>query len=211
MGKVKISKDDLVKQLRETLERIDKFCKIYDEGDVSIAKDIAVKLRILFHNTNLSKSLLRQLKLEHIQFVDSAGKYDPKNLIAHHGLLSLSFKGSDVKLTPLLKSSSLNLVPIKNWWDSKKVIVDRKKNIFTRKDVILEPANTDGGAHVDSEINQNYYDVSRANSLGWIYKNDATGEERPLNDPIPPCIRQIAYEVLETFKRIDIEKESKLK
>jgi hypothetical protein len=165
--KTSISKNDLSKQLEDCLKRLINFNNIYDSGDFSIAKDIAVKLRLLFHNTNKSKSLIRQLKLEHIPFVDTAYPYDPRNLLTHNGLLQLNCINNDFSLGPMLQLSKIKYVDIDNWWNSKKVLVDKKKNIFTRRLLVLEIADTDGGAHVDPELNESYYDISRANTLGW--------------------------------------------
>lgn len=81
---------------------------------------------------------------------------------------------------------------------------------FTRRTIIQSIANKDGGAHVDSEIDLDYYELSKKNKIGWFIVNSA-GENVSLNDPILPSIRQISYETLETFKNIDIEKESKLR
>ena len=143
--KIKRSRKDLIDMYNDTISKLKKFCKLYDDGDISMAKEIAVKLRILFHNTDSSKSLIRQLKLESIQFKDTAFKYDAKNLMTHHGLLYISFDEKGAQLLPHLSTSVSSDVPFSNWWDSKKIIVDDKKNVFTRKKVILELANTDGG------------------------------------------------------------------
>jgi hypothetical protein len=208
--KTSISKYEFAKQLEDCLKRLQDFNNIYDTGDQSIAKDIAVKLRLLFHNTSKSKSLIRQLKLEHILFVDTAYPFNPGNLLTHHGLLQLNCINNYYFLGPMLQLSNVKHVDFTNWWESKKVLVDKKKNIFTRKLLILEVADTDGGAHVDPELNNSYYDLTRANTLGWTYHDGKTGSSKPLNDPVPPCIRQISYETLLTFKDIDPIKESRL-
>jgi hypothetical protein len=208
--KTSINKAQLIIQLNDCLKRLRTFNEIYDSGDISIAKDIAVKLRLLFHNTNKSKSLIRQLKLEHVSFVDTADPYDARNLLTHHGLLQLNCINNDFSLGPMLTLSKIRHVDFNNWWDSKKIIVDRKKNVFTRRLIILELADTDGGAHVDPELNEYYYDLSRANTLGWTYHDVKTNSDQPLNDPVPPCIRQISYETELTFKDIDFDKTSRL-
>lgn len=96
----------------------------------------------------------------------------------------------------------------KNWWNSNKVIVNKNGLAFTRRKLILAVANTDGGAHVDSEFKEDYYGLSRLNSCGWIYFKD--GVDYDLKSPVPASIRQIAHEVLETFKSVDIAEQSKV-
>jgi hypothetical protein len=93
---------------------------------------------------------------------------------------------------------------------TKKYLGGMNQKAFTRKTLIQSLANKDGGAHVDSEIEQEYYELSKKNKIGFHMVN-SIGERVPLNDPILPSIRQISYETLETFKNIDIEEESKLK
>jgi len=97
-----------------------------------------------------------------------------------------------------------------NWWDGKKVLSDKFKYTFTRKDLICKVANTDGGAHVDPSIHKDYNEVSRNNSLDWFIIDHSNDNTTPLNNPIPPCIRQIAYKVIMTFQNINIEKSTKL-
>ena len=63
------------------------------------------------------------------------------------------------------------------------VLVDNKRNIFTRRKIVCEIADTYGGAHVDPSLKEPYYNVSQANSLGWIHHDEPTGIDRALNDP----------------------------
>jgi hypothetical protein len=148
--------------------------------------------------------------LEHLHFVDTADKYDPRNLMTHHGLLMILMGKNIGQLSPQLSLSTINYTSFNNWWNVDIVLSDQKKNTFTRRKIILELANTDGGAHVDPEINESYFDITRSNSIGWkIHEKDST-QDKPVNDPVPPSIRQISYETLMTFKDIDLIKESKL-
>jgi len=43
-----------------------------------------------------------------------------------------------------------------------------EKNIFTRRKIVLELSDTDGGAHVDAGLKDDYFALSRDNSLGWF-------------------------------------------
>lgn len=209
--KYKITKEDLLLKLQDQLSKIEIFCELYDNGEKHIVEEIAVKLRVIFHNTDMSKSLLKQLKLEHIEFVDSALRYCSENLVTHLGLVSIKFisNGTSEYIPFLNDYNRNNLVDFKNWWENKKVIVDLNKKKFTRKKIINEIANTDGGAHIDSHLKEDYYNLSRRNSSGvFVSKN---GIDTSIGNPILASIRQIAHEILLTFRRIDISKESKLR
>jgi hypothetical protein len=210
-----LKKPEIIFQLETQLEKIATFADIYDTGNKSIAQEIAVKLRVIFHNTNKSKSLLAQLKLDHIPFVDTAKKFESNNILSHWGLIAAESTlgdggGGTWQYVPTLNNAESRLVPFDNWWDSKKVIADGKRNVFTRRKLVLEVSDTDGGAHVDEALKEDYHDLTRKNSLGWFQNRD--GEEgRPLNDPVPPSIRQIAFETLATFSRINLKTESRLR
>ncbi len=69
---------------------------------------------------------------------------------------------------------------------------------MSRSDLILNVADSDGGAHVDPDLDEAYMDLSRHNSLGWILKEgDVT---RPFPAPVMACVRQIGHEVLVTLR-----------
>ena len=63
---------------------------------------------------------------------------------------------------------------------------------------MLNVADTDGGAHVDPELEEAYMAISRENSLGWFFGdgNTTSAVERR---PEQACMRQIAHEVLSTI------------
>jgi hypothetical protein len=46
--------------------------------------------------------------------------------------------------------------------------------------------------------------------MGW-FNIEMDGNKQPLDNPVPPSIRQIAYETLLTLGRFNIEKESRVK
>jgi hypothetical protein len=194
-----LSKNEIVGQIRQQLKRIEVFTFMYDSGDKSIAQEIAVKLRVLFHSTNKSDSLLRQLKLEHLEFVDTGSQYEANTLMSHWGLVFMETRFKDTatitEFTPQLEHGNRRkqMVDFKTWWETKAVIVDPEKNIFTRKRMVLELADTDGGAHVDPALKTDYHDLTRNNSVGWFLK-DQRGKIQNLDNPVPPSIRQIAFE-----------------
>ena len=213
--KQSLSKNELVDQLKSQLFKLETFNSLFDSGNWSIAIEIAVKLRVIFHNTDKSKSLLALLKMQHVHFLDTSDKFNPRSPISHWGLLIMTLGERTIAnnqfFQPKLNdSTTMNNVSFENWWNNKKILKGFDNNTFTRKKLILEVANKDGGAHVDEYLNEDYRKLSRENSIGWSFVTEQ-GEKTPFNNPVLPSIRQISYEAIETFRRIDIEKESKLK
>jgi hypothetical protein len=58
---------------------------------------------------------------------------------------------------------------------------------------VLAVAHKDGVMHVD-ELEESYRRLSRSNSLGSVVTSNG-GERRPMNNPVLPTIRQIAFEL----------------
>ena len=207
-------KDDLIDQFWNQIIKIIEFCKIYDSGNESISQDIACKLKLLFHNTKKRPSLLRQLKMEHIQFSDTCSKYDPLTPGPHSGLTKIHFDNTNpgnviCKQISILKPENIQMVNFENWWTIKKVIIDKFNNSFTRKKLILEMAKTGGETQMAAILNQEYHKLSKLYSTYWIY-TDEKGNRYSLNNPAHPSIRQIAHETLITFEMINMTEESKL-
>ena len=189
-----MGKSELVVELQNHLADVESLCQEYDLGNKLVVSQIANQILAIFHNTEQSKSLLTQLKLNYIQLNCSSETYQSKSVNNFIGLLKLEHtKGAGWNYLPKLEQSSLIKVSLENWWNNKKIIVDSNSTAFTRAKIIKALAGND----------QIVIDTS-----GWKL-TDAHGNKNTIN-PIPATVRQIAYEVIETFKNMDINKESKL-
>jgi hypothetical protein len=91
-----------------------------------------------------------------------------------------------------------------NWWNDP-VLRDQHVEHFSRKQLVLHVADTDGGAHVDSSLDEAYMKLSRENSLGWLFSRGQGSSEPPLNLPHLACMRQIAHELLRTLHEANNE------
>ena len=92
------------------------------------------------------------------------------------------------------------LVPFDTWWN-KIVIVDTKRDRFTRKDIILTISNTSGGAHVDPYLDEAYANLTKHNSMGWRYKvGNIEGDF--INIELASA-RQIAQEILYSLQHAE--------
>ena len=159
-------------------------------------------MRVLLHQTGHSRALLEQLGLRGFRFLDTARNLSPTNLISEINLCVLQVGPPEPSYVPLCTIGGgphpPKWVPFPEWWN-KPVIKDGKRRTFSRRDLITMVANTDSGGHVDPELDDAYFALSRENSLGWMFsKGDTT---QPLGSPERPCIRQIAHELLVTLKR----------
>ena len=176
--------------LSEQAKFLRKSCAGYDEGDVSEAKRIALHLRILLHDTGVSKSILGYFgKSFSWRLADVSHADVPGNLAPYHGLLSIKLEGGvGASLVPRFEAQEEKLwpfTPFYSWWNGT-ILRDDQGNQFSRKDLVLNVADTDGGAHVDAGVDQAYAALSEDGTLGWKTKG---GELLRQNPVAPACGR----------------------
>lgn len=172
----------------------------FDNGSENEARRIASCLRILLHETKYSKSLVRQIGINLIYF-SSSSFYNPANLLTSWTLLTLRLGPDGIQYLPNIiydKDSRYFCYTFDDWWNE--VIFDDKSNVFTRKDIVLFVANNDGGAHVDPELKESFFLLSKQNSLGIVDDFD----QAPENNPIYQAVRSIAEEFLISLKISEI-------
>jgi len=203
MPKVKQSKQELLRHLADNIGFLKASSAAFDGGYIGEAKRLATTIRVLVHDTTHSKSLLGLLGYKlGMGFLDTANDYDPKNLMSHHGLVGLRLGGGATSywapLADLPPGRPNRYVLFPDWWN-KVVIVDSLKAKFCRRELILALSNKDGGAHVDPALDEDYSNLTRNNSIGWIAS--VGGVEAPLSDVELHSVRQIAYGIGKSIER----------
>jgi len=192
----------LIAHVHENLGFLKASALSFDAGHTGEAKRLAVTIRVLFHDTQQSKSLLGLLGWKQgVGFLDTAYDYNPSNLMSHHGLVRLRIAAAgsyDAPLDQGFPGRPNRYVFFPEWWN-KTVIVDSNKNKFNRRELVLALANKDGGAHVDPELDEAYANLTRNNSVGWVFSDGK--EEKPTADVERFSVRQIAYEVIASVER----------
>ena len=171
----------------------------YDNGAEEEAIRLATAIRILVHDTNNSHSLLSQLDKKAILFYDSAIGYIP-NAFQTFCLTSIRMSTKEgAEYRAPLDGRNMAKIDFIKWWEENIIFKDNRGNIFTRKDLVRNVANKDGGAHVAPDLQEAYANLSRFNLTGLkLYVN---GKQRGFkNTPVLPSIRQITHEVLKTLK-----------
>lgn len=194
------SAKELEAHLQDHLGFLQASADAYDAGFDGEAKRIAVSIRVLVHDTKKSKSLLGQLGRKSELFLDSAFPVTPANKSTHSGLVVTSIvPGAGAKYVAFLDDGPGGQTASRDfetWWNST-VFIDSKERELSRRDLVLTVANQDGGAHIDPALDSTYADLSRNNSLGWVYSDGSKSE--PMEGPERAALRQICHEVLKTL------------
>jgi hypothetical protein len=204
---VKQSDQELLGHLEEQIRFLLRSADAYDNGFTGEAKRMATIIRILVHDTRQSTSLLTSLGKKDIQFYSTAAIIDNGKSMSTHRLvaLKLSTNQDTSKATyyaplddrPLFVNVNKKMV-FRSWWNEI-IIIDKMRNEFSRKDLVLFVSNKVGGAHIDPELDDAFAALTRYNSSGWV-ASGSKGIGRNLEGVELVNIRQICHEVLKSLK-----------
>jgi len=206
--RIRLSRPELEEALQEQLKMLRKSCEDFDHGDLFEAKRIAVHLRILWHNTQQSTGLASQLNLTN-EVVDTAFVVPPTFVHSESpeppsDERRLFAIGGSRAYAPLFDRgpAGVSKSPFAKWWEGT-VISDGEGHKFTRKDLVLAVADTDGGAHVDPKLDSAYYALTRKETFGVIRvaPTDDPKVFRKVATPSPVAVtlRQIGHETLKSL------------
>jgi hypothetical protein len=197
-------------------------CERYDGGGQAacemFAMDLAIRLRVVFsdpwetdcdcwlyrmgvqppvpYSQRRSVSLTRQFGLKDYLLMYDAGVYPLTSDDPYSALTLLSEDGHRPGLDGLVARRGLwnrRFKWFEDWWHQV-VIRDTTGHTFTREELVLNMADTEGGAHVDSlgsieQESPGFYNLAYECSLYG-------GTDRLADSPVPAAIRHIAYEAL---------------
>jgi hypothetical protein len=200
------SKQDRFKaKLREQLRFLERSCADFDKGHEDEALRIATSLRVIFHHTKASVSLISHLNFTKKNMLSSSrGHGDWQDYLSTVITVDSS---EPVKMKPLL-GSKFKKLSIDDWWDNETVFSHAGQK-YSRRKIILSAANKDGGAHVDEEL-EKYYEVLCAGEYSFGFRGDDLKFDgrAPFTQGIThfaknahlALIRQFAHEVLTSVR-----------
>lgn len=189
------TRDELIGQLREQLAAIEASSAGYDAGHHWEAKRLAVTLRVLLHDTKRAYSLLETLSIKKSLRLWEVMHSAARTEYVHMGV---AMENTEKGLRWL---SNLNpphaRVFFTQWWNGSVLWnADAKPRVeFSRKSAILGLADMDGGAHVDSKLEEAYFGISRQNAFGWDITLDNGEAGIVENNPALAIVRTAAHEV----------------
>ncbi|MBM4724339.1 hypothetical protein GS439_19345 [Rhodococcus hoagii] len=204
---------DLRADLDEQMYFLRASMEAYDRGAHIEAKRLAVTIRVLVHDTRMSRSLLGQMGVkERLRWLFSGGGVHPANLLSTLSLTIMRLGGdgngmSTFEYVPRQEDDMIAegvLTDFEIWWNAP-VIKDSEQQEFSRKDLVLGLANKDGGAHIDN-LQRRLRALAHEGSSGWyvatssdpIAGTDGTSELVTIT-PILASVRTIAGEVALTL------------
>lgn len=195
--KRRVPNTDLLIAYKEQWAFLRRSCAAYDAGETAEAKRLAATLRLLLHDTKHSKSLLSQLGLKKTLFFDTSANINEDNLLPTFGLVQAHVSHAGSNFVPPLDrpiGHPVWMIPFEYWWNKRVIRIPRLLEL-TRAELVLTMADQDGGAHVDSEMEERYYRLTRENAIGYQF-TDSRGRSIPIGGLEGASVRQIAQEVL---------------
>jgi hypothetical protein len=190
------SRSELAKHLNEQRQFLRSSALSFDQGQLAEAKRMALGLRILIHQTARSHALLNQIGvLATMEFFDSTNGSGSLTVLVREA-------GRDPRHVGFLdhappRCGQGQWLRFSDWWEMP-VLSTGQESHFSRRELVLAMAHTDGGAHV-GEMEDAYARISRSPHFGPLFAID--GELRPVGNPVHGSIRQIAFEADRSLDR----------
>ncbi|KUH41113.1 hypothetical protein M2E15_3527 [Bacillus mycoides] len=203
---MELKKEDFIENLIETYDFLHTSADVFDKKQkYHEAKRMETNVRVLLHDTNKSTSLLKHLERKDILYCDSSFKHVqedgficimPMNKPMYYEEISID----GVTMIPYLAENEEKYIPFKEWWEEQIILTNGYGDTFTRKSIVTALANRDGGAHVDSKLNDSYFHLTRGISTGETFQRNG-GDPEPIPNPHLFTMRQITYEVIKTLEK----------
>lgn len=229
--------EQLREKLDEQIYFLRSSCAALDSGVGIEAIRIAIALRILLHLTFkkdgsfLSRALLDMLGYrDGITWMDQSiqgrkysntgdfqiwieaelenGETESFPLAKQDGLADLDIIEGRPSYVPafLIADRREQFVPFEQWWKTR-FIDTPDGSILSRRDLVLDVANKDGGGHIDSFGTSHDYARLKAEGHGLFWSSDAEEAavaiaptlQRAVGDVTAASIRHIAHELLLTL------------
>src|SRR5216683_3313609 len=197
-------KEKVLVMLREQMDLLRTSLRAFYEGNFAESLRIATTIRILVHESGMSKPLLKQarpdgLALQIQDICEARPGEEEVEEVFNFAVGVRMGPGPTVAPAVDLGSSHYTLNSIGAWWN--RTVLSFPSNgtqmIYTRKKVVLILANTEGGAHVDPDEDADYVKLLTDQPLTF----DCDGVQIKTPDLARFLTAQSGVEMLECLKR----------
>jgi hypothetical protein len=195
-------------KLREQLGFLERSASHFDIGHEDEALRLATTMRVLFHDTGHSTSVLTLVSMRNTTMLSTPRTHFTDWRCFLNERIDLNAT-APVALLPKL-GDQFTKVPFASWWDSDSVTNDKGVSVSRRR-IVLGAANKDGGAHVDPKLDRFYENLARGKYALGITGNLTYDGPPPFEQGIThyprnghlALLRQFAHEVLNTAQQFD--------
>jgi hypothetical protein len=207
MANVPRTSEEMHAAFVEDLAILKSLCASFDRGEEGIGKVIAGQLRKILITKGSSKAQIDHRDLRGIRFHDSSGPLNPENPHASQKLALTEMIFGSTAPPRHVPACYVEPAEAPRWisfdeWLENAVLLDTRNVSFSRRDLILKIAEQHDGVHSDAKLEENYSQLSLGNSMGMLAGRHPD-LPAPLQGRLPlVCIRQIAYEVLDTLHQV---------
>lgn len=188
--------------LARQLHFIERSCDAYDQGYTDEAIRISTQIRVILNpGGKKSRSLLQYLNSGRIPLLTtSEGAPERSDLVEYIGMGSLRFSSdgqtaTDKYFPGLGEAIYHKYIRADRWW--KQVVLFTEGTRYSRETIVRDAANKDGGAHVAATLTPEYERLITPGGIGDLVEVSGGVETvTPISDVHFVCIRQMAYELL---------------
>jgi hypothetical protein len=147
----------------------------YYSGNPLRALDIAVRIRVLVHETPNSRSLLGQLDNSYFtRDIFDVHPASPRSIIFLPLRIRLDSAGGQFE-RPQFTPEFCRRVRLSRWWNDDYIPIRGGAEWLTKKDIVLNVANKEGGAHVDGAASAAHAELNSSWVLLQNGRNVDTG------------------------------------
>ena len=159
MERIKQAEKEIKDKLHEQLNFLEVSAERFDDGDTSEHVRLSSAIRIIMHNAGSNHALLHQLKMEEeVDFFDSSlGRGTVIGPTEALVMKSITSEGASyiAPLDDFPPSYTWKTASYSDYW-TRVIFEDGDSNKFSRMELVIAVANTDGGAHVDPDLKKDY-------------------------------------------------------
>lgn len=203
-GKPNRPREELVRLFNGHKKALIASCAGFDAGEDWEAERLATTVFTLVFDGPPIYSLLSQLDvLDSLKFVSSGRMQAPPGFPAPTVAMPSLLMTSSGRFLPKLGRGPPPLyrnVSFEDWWTNELIYQEKASGQLNRKRLVFALRHQDGGGHV-GDLTDNIY-VHLKGGAGWQVRHK-DGSTEPVSNLVATSMRQIAWEVLETLKRLD--------
>jgi hypothetical protein len=152
-------KEKVLVMLREQMDLLRTSLRAFYEGNFAESLRIATTIRVLVHESGMSKPLLKQARPDGLELPILNGVSDSPGDEAIFRFAVSVRMGATVAPAVDLACSHYKLSSVGAWWNTEVFTFQSRLGrqlVYTRKKVVLILANKEGGAHVDEHEDPDY-------------------------------------------------------